>query len=392
MTPDFENDHNVYVLGAGFSKAAGYPLIREFMERMRESHPWITKQGRTAEAQAIERVLAFRLKAAAASYRTPLDPDNVEELFSLASAEGQQMLDEDMRRAIAATLDFCDRPEANPGYRIVLGSAALIEDRFRRGTWRLNDRPGSDVGNAKSIAFGSNYQVLCAALIGGVSEEPGESRRSTFITLNYDLLIDQALRASGVPVNYGFAAEDVEVQGAWMGTGPSAIGLFKLHGSVNWTVATKNDGVPRMRVFDDYRTLVEEGHAPLLVPPTWRKSLGRQLDAVWTRALDALRTATRVIVIGFSMPTADQHFRYLIAAGLRENIALRKIIFVDPEVEGLRERIMQTFRPELEGRAVLELWPARAFDLIGPQMSHPPPLDRIGRSLAADTWIHRVTQ
>jgi hypothetical protein len=30
------------------------------------------------------------------------------------------------------------------------------------------------------------------------------------------------------------------------------------------------------------------------------------------------------------MPPTDLHFRYLLAAGIRENISLRQIIFVDP--------------------------------------------------------------
>ena len=31
------NDHNVYILGAGFSAQAGLPLITDFMNRMRDA-------------------------------------------------------------------------------------------------------------------------------------------------------------------------------------------------------------------------------------------------------------------------------------------------------------------------------------------------------------------
>jgi hypothetical protein len=48
----------------------------------------------------------------------------------------------------------------------------------------------------------------------------------------------------------------------------------------------------------------------------------------------ALRLATRVVIIGFSMPRTDMHFKYLLAAGLKENISLRKIVVIDPALSG----------------------------------------------------------
>src|SRR6266436_1423071 len=81
-----QNDHNVYILGAGFSFEAGLPLINNFLVRMRDSHEWLKAQGRLAEADAVQKVLEFRLKAASAAYYVNLDLENIEELFSLASA------------------------------------------------------------------------------------------------------------------------------------------------------------------------------------------------------------------------------------------------------------------------------------------------------------------
>jgi hypothetical protein len=102
------NDRNVYILGAGFSAEAGLPVIKDFMNRMRDAGAWLTEQKeREREVKAIERVLAFRLRAAAAAYRIPVDIENVEELFSLASASAGDRLGEDLALAIAATLDFC---------------------------------------------------------------------------------------------------------------------------------------------------------------------------------------------------------------------------------------------------------------------------------------------
>jgi len=77
----YHNDHNVYILGAGFSYEAGYPLVRNFMDKMRECASWQKDHGR--ETKEIEAVLKFRLEAASAAYRVNFDPDNIEDLFSL---------------------------------------------------------------------------------------------------------------------------------------------------------------------------------------------------------------------------------------------------------------------------------------------------------------------
>jgi hypothetical protein len=68
-----ENDHNVYILGAGFSVAAGLPTISNFMHVMRDAHEWLESQNRIKEANAIAHVLDFRLEAASAAQHH-LDP------------------------------------------------------------------------------------------------------------------------------------------------------------------------------------------------------------------------------------------------------------------------------------------------------------------------------
>ena len=105
--PKAENDHNVYILGAGFSFEAGFPLIKDFMNRMRDAAAWLEgKDERKEELRAIERVLEFRLRASSAAYRIPLNVENIEELFSLAAISGDSELATAMPLAIAATLDY----------------------------------------------------------------------------------------------------------------------------------------------------------------------------------------------------------------------------------------------------------------------------------------------
>src|SRR4030095_15040462 len=98
-------NHNVYVLGAGFSVDGGIPIVSDFLERMADSVDWLDEQNRTREADAIRKVFEFRLRAAGAAYRALIDVENIEELFSLASAcEGEAITDY-ITLAIAATID-----------------------------------------------------------------------------------------------------------------------------------------------------------------------------------------------------------------------------------------------------------------------------------------------
>ena len=81
------------------------PLVHDFLEKMRQSHPWLLGKGRNAEASAVSEVLKFRGEATSAAYWIPMDLDNIEELFSLASAYPDK-IGRSVRLAIAATLDF----------------------------------------------------------------------------------------------------------------------------------------------------------------------------------------------------------------------------------------------------------------------------------------------
>jgi hypothetical protein len=55
-----------------------------------------------------------------------------------------------------------------------------------------------------------------------------------------------------------------------------------------------------------------------LQPPTWRKepSHGGLFDRLAREAIEHLRTAEKIIVIGYSMPTTDFYLRSLLAEGL----------------------------------------------------------------------------
>lgn len=330
------NDHNVYILGAGFSFDAGIPLVTAFMNRMRDAHPWLVSEKRDAEARAVEQVLAFRLASASAAHRVKIDVENIEELFSLASSlagAAGDLKESDVRLAIAATIDF-----AATAHRI-----PQCELAFEQGVAPAHDWPTST--DRESSLGGRIWRTLpvydfILGVMSGAFSEPNGARCNTIISFNYDMVVEKALGIIKVPFTYGFKGKTVNYGDGAAGThGPdseSAIRLLKLHGSVNWAVTGTRGG--KLKVFKDYHAVREAGCVPTLVPPTWRKTFAKQLDHIWQECARALRSATRVIVVGFSMPPTDTHFKYLLGAGLQGNVSLREIIFVDPNREAVEAR------------------------------------------------------
>jgi hypothetical protein len=164
------------------------------------------------------------------------------------------------------------------------------------------------------------------------------------LTFNYDLACERALRAEGlweIGDGYGFSL------GAGI-TPPSKVKVFKLHGSTNW-LGILFDGTtgggyasnvygPRPCLFGErdftylgYSNDVRDPHCehilapggePGLILPTLHKDFFLQTpfgpewkhfwNDIWRQAAQALRSAKKIVIIGYSMPTADERARELL--------------------------------------------------------------------------------
>jgi hypothetical protein len=191
--------------------------------------------------------------------------------------------------------------------------------------------------------------------------------RNTVITFNYDTVLEDSLTNLGVPFNYGFDAAAVNYDAtAKCSRGdhsPDELRVLKLHGSVNWVEPRERR---KLTIYGSYEDTSAQGRRVLLVPPTWRKVFGGGLSRVWEEALPAITAATRVIVIGFSMPSTDIHFKYLLAAGLRDNVSLRKFLFINPspDEKQMRRNLFNIMRKELETQGIVGYRPTDMRHLV----------------------------
>ena len=209
-----------------------------------------------------------------------------------------------------------------------------------------------------------HFAELLAALHNPRSKVPDVS----VITFNYDVAVDFALRRR-FEVDYGF------------GSGvPRAMPVLKLHGSLNWFecktceqivwwdlkqftlkltgVEATSSALPLKlsERFGEWEHGASADHdvskKPVIVPPTWSKAeYHRALSPVWRRAALELRDAENIYVVGFSLPTTDEFFRYLYGLGTVGDTILQRFWVVDPDPSGaVEQRFRALLGPGAEQR------------------------------------------
>lgn len=153
-------------------------------------------------------------------------------------------------------------------------------------------------------------------------EAAGCLEGATFVSLNYDILADNALSRLG-EVDYAvpFAPE----RGGHVPVRRERhVSLLKVHGSLNWLYCpacrlvrlTPNEkGVVRL-VYSPATAACPEcstTQQAVIVPPTYFKNLtSPHLAQVWLRAEHMLAQCERLVFCGYSFPEADIFFKYLL--------------------------------------------------------------------------------
>lgn len=349
-------NHNVYILGAGFSRGAHLPLVWDFMNYMRDSIDWLLERGRTEEVHAIDEVFDLRLKSAGAAYRSEINLENIEDFFSLVSARESDAPLSKITKAIAATIDFALGSREESRQNILIQRGTLDPAR----SWITHD-------NSTDYPHHTMFEVplydLYVGLLSGLFCATADAR-NTVITFNYDTLVEKSLESLSVPFHYAIPDGMAETSGTFPTElySPDGMPVLKLHGSVNWGMRQGRDSVS---LYQDYAALREAGDDVLIIPPTWRKSFAGVITKVWEKALVAIEEATRIIIIGFSIPSTDVHFKYLLAAGLKDNVSLRKLFFVNPcEQQIEQDNLFKVVRESLRKEGIVKLVPSKTHEFL----------------------------
>jgi len=156
------------------------------------------------------------------------------------------------------------------------------------------------------------------SLITKIEKEGGGTL--TFISLNYDTILEMALTCAGRPWHY----RHVQSTESRDETG---IRILKPHGSFNWLF---KGNIPPVSISTDYRLdpvthrsfEVNQFEEAMIIPPTQLKQAINIKETqppetvalfskIWQSMADALAEASHVFIIGYSFPSTDHHLRTL---------------------------------------------------------------------------------
>jgi len=362
----------VYVLGAGASYHTGAPLLKDFLVTGR----LLLDSGvQLRFKESFERIFELIDSLRASSYYVEFDLDNLEHVFSLIEMgkqlnwEGSEQRFSDLRFVILETLDkMCKLRWLNSGDFL----------------------PDEDYGNFSGLILSLNQARMSHLRQGKETFDP-----DSIITFNYDVMFDFALLTKSAVPDYCLSSDAerskffIEVDGFEK----RKLKVHKLHGSTNWGICaeiqrkeTKNElhrniqtiplnfsGTVRPQFthgqkyeFNIVTEIMQKitcpycqtksSLEPFIIPPTWSKRIENpQLAMVWASAVEEIKKAFQIIVIGYSMPQTDTFFQYLLTLGLVSNSELNRIVVVNVDrKDNFKERYKRIFSRSLNDRGRLK--------------------------------------
>lgn len=339
--------NTVVFLGAGASKAFGYPLTAELLPNI------------------LRDIEAGRL------FRNCNEPHENE--------EDRGWFDGRLRRFFPG---LRDGGEQGVGITDLM---TLVDHAIASGTARA-DMGAEELHRFRRLLERALYEALvmnqvsdehCRGVQGAfgdwLSELAGEGALA-LVTTNYDLSADfELIRRLGGPgiedeVDFGFAWRRVSAAGELVARpARPRCQILKMHGSLNWLQCPLCGQIYANFAGDvSHRAFVRELNdlntchctdlvrlrVPLVTPSLAREYRDPQLLGVWQAALEALRTADRWYMIGYSLPPEDVAIRELLLRAWdgRPRMPAPKVTVVQhrpPDLKGSTqtERIYRAFFP-----------------------------------------------
>lgn len=330
----------VLFLGAGFSRSAGFPLMREFS---------MFSQGLGGYEEHI--LCLHKCIEYAQRTRAYIHGDiyNVEYLMSVLSL---------------AAITNPDLPFDIGEKRVTVTEALEI---LKQLVWRVYSRM------ERLPSWQDAYRLFVRAL----KKFKNEGDHSIeIVTTNYDMLPEMLMHAIGqqattpdeferipLPDNFttghDLARKSVGDYSVYVKAG--AKNLHKLHGSVNWFV--KKDGNEgKAHCWDQMFSPIQDGilfhvpfcttelaeipedFIPIIVPPSIIKEYKIPVILrAWQNASKAMANADKVVFIGYSFPPTDTVMKFFLGSSLANNQKGCRISIIDRNTAGVMGSLKDIF-------------------------------------------------
>ena len=331
--------NRVFLLGAGFSKAAGFPLA-------------------SGLASFIQNYLS--------TSRQPADIDFNWEFASVLKGNPPFLKDD-----VELFLTYIDLALLNKSVGIFTRFAShldLLLFRMKLSGTIIQALDSAQFKLAERFSNKALYAKFCEQL------QVGDS----VITFNYDLVVEQELwqqRKWTYWDGYGLEKNINDFQARWGGTYPSdlptksAINVYKLHGSLGWAYDDSIDkfyfnGMPN---YFDGRLLYSEKALPpiigaqldkgtTLIEPSFIKQFNRTaLLNVWEKAFKVLQQSDELIIIGYSLPAADSAAQAFLVSGVRSS-QIESVTIVDNDKSVFEKYALITGKKVVKKLQTFEEW------------------------------------
>ncbi len=338
----------VLFLGAGFSKPAGLPLMREFGTESRKDYAYLKKHA-DADPKATAHRLGARefVRAAETFYSfqelctsvltSRADTENLETVFGIA-----EMLHHAQVKGLVL------RKQVVP--------VADVLTYIKLWLWKIYQQ--LPILNHRYAIDQSPYERFFEIL------KP-IADRVVVVTTNYDILFEYLACRHGMPVSYpmrsgpDLALGNTERFVVDAGS-PGSIELCKLHGSINYFRTEPRDPnslaisrtlggkigrsrlpptTPAILAVDAFQEL-KRNHPemmPELIPPTYAKlSRAVWVRDTWQAAFRAFQSSSRIVFIGYGMPETDGFFGAFLRAAFVKRGGLPEVRVINRSKDALR--------------------------------------------------------
>lgn len=288
-------NNSTYIVGAGFSKYAGLPLMNDFFFKSKDLYAKLSEKDR----KTFDKIFEFYKDYSEVKNFMNMDLMNIEELLSII--EMNKFLNNN---------NYIKQYYTN-FLKIVIENYTKINDK---------------ASDTQSNQIKKKYVEFIDHVYGFESEDTpfGKVRKPKFlqngiISLNYDLVLESSI-FNNYEYEFGYGIDDKYIDHRFLRF-KNKLNLAKIHGSINFI----------------------DGASYLIVPPTWNKTSEAKIRPIWKLANDLLTNSENLFFIGYSLPKTDLYVKYLLINGIQKCKNLKRIIVICPDKDNLIQSRFEDF-------------------------------------------------
>jgi len=319
------NMKTTWILGAGFSRSLGGPLLQDFFSPSWRARieAWKPNTKLSDEGEdlleehwsEIENLHSRYDWEAVERHRQPWR--NAEEFLSLLDSAGSKDLDSGSRKAAKSVLQTRE-PDS--------GFLSEFQPKKARDAAILYLSIATDcfldsLDGAKSLDRWLPYRRWVQQL----------QRGDAIIDFNYDQVVERAFAAEGKKEGL---QKYLPIHGEKGASNQEKTLLYKLHGSVAWS--KKSDTIVPHRSLNE---VLNKELLPVIGMPGPDKGsstskLRRHFKSLWDAAMKEIRSSDKIIFVGYRFPQTDAGAKSQILDALENSSAKRVHLVLGPDISG----------------------------------------------------------